>query len=44
MVLRAKCDTYDVRVTPSGPVLAVPEKFTEKNLVRFLSEVLLSYS
>ena len=44
LVLRAKCDTYEVQVTSSGPVMAVPEKFTEKNLVRFLSEVLLSYS
>ena len=44
LVLRAKSDDYEVQVHSGGPVLVVPEKFSERNLVRFLSEVLLSFS
>lgn len=44
LVLRAKSDAYEVQVHSGGPVLVVPEKFSERNLVRFLSEVLLSFS
>lgn len=44
LVLRAKSDTYEVQVHSGGPVLVVPENFSERNLVRFLSEVLLSFS
>lgn len=42
IVLRARSDKYEVQVHSSGPVLVIPEKFSERNLVRFLSEVLLS--
>lgn len=42
-MLRARSDAYEVQVHSGGPVLVVPEKFTERNLIRFLSEVLLSY-
>lgn len=44
LVLRAKSDAYEVQVHSGGPVLVVPENFSERNLVRFLSEVLLSFS
>eukprot|EP00903_Cladosiphon_okamuranus_P005898 g5832.t1 len=43
LVLRAKSDAYEVQVHSGGPVLVVPEKFSDRNLVRFLSEVLLSF-
>lgn len=43
LVLRARSDSYEVQVHASGPVLVIPEKFSERNLIRFLSEVLLSY-
>ncbi|CAN0338952.1 unnamed protein product [Ectocarpus sp. 6 AP-2014] len=42
LVLKARSDSYEVQVHSGGPVLVFPEKFSERNLVRFLSEVLLS--
>ncbi|CAM9788084.1 unnamed protein product [Ectocarpus fasciculatus] len=44
LVLRARSESYEVQVHSGGPVLVFPEKFSERNLVRFLSEVLLSYT
>ncbi|CBJ33248.1 hypothetical protein Esi_0448_0010 [Ectocarpus siliculosus] len=44
LVLRARSESYEVQVHSGGPVLVFPEKFSERSLVRFLSEVLLSYT
>lgn len=44
LVLRARSDEYEVQVHSGGPVIVVPEKFSEKNIVLFLAEILLGYS
>lgn len=44
LVVRAKSDEYEVQAHPGGPLIIIPEKFTERNVLRFVAEVLLSYS
>ncbi|CAM9709020.1 unnamed protein product [Ascophyllum nodosum] len=43
LVLRARSDKYEVQAYSGGPMIIFPEKFTEKNLVLFIGETLLSY-
>lgn len=43
LLLRARSDKYEVQAYSGGPMIIFPEKFTEKNLVLFIGETLLSY-
>ena len=43
LLLRARSDKYEVQAYSGGSMIIFAEKFTEKNLVLFIGETLLSY-
>lgn len=44
LVLRGKSRDYQVQAHTGGPIFIVPEEFSEKNLMKFLGETLLSHA